>query len=172
MQPRPLVSIKKNTKGKLILFLVLMLPGLALLLWGLVEFAGELSFNLGSQKVEGKIVATTYFTGYSKSKSAAFLVTPVVEYKVGDKSYQAKGTYFTNSSEVKIGTTLNVWYNPNDPAEARIDNFRSDYINVVPLVVLGLAEIGFVIMFYIIIRVVRKPITPALEAKKRIRSRL
>jgi|GEM_PF-2402631 len=166
MQTRPLVGIKKKNRSKLILFLVLMLPGLALLGWGLVELAAELGFNLGSQKVEGKIVATAYFTGYSKSKNAAFLVTPVVEYKIGDNSYQTKGKYYVTESEVKISTTLNVWYNPNDPTEARIDNFRTDYANVMPLAVIGLAEIGFIVMAFILIKLFWKPKTLPLEAKK------
>ncbi len=171
MQAKPIVKTEeKKKRPNLILFLILALPGVALLLWGLVEFAKELGFNLGSLMVEGTIVATAPYTGYTRG-SPRYLVTPVVEYKVGDKSYQAKGTFYTFPNEVKIGNTVNVWYNPNDPSEARIENYRTDYANVELLILLGIAEIGFVILAYLFIILFRKPQTVALEAKKRLRSR-
>lgn len=68
----------------------------------------------GWVSVPGTIIGT------SASKNNSGSSSPIVQFNVGDQEYTAESKLNTNAN-YRIGATQNVFYNPEDPNESRVD---------------------------------------------------
>lgn len=75
----------------------------------LLDKSGIESYN----ETMGTVVSDAYLKGEPKE-----LVTPIVEYKVGNKTYEAQNRTLSLDAELPIGTKVNVWYSEDNPSNA------------------------------------------------------
>lgn len=73
----------------------------------LLDKSGIESYN----EITGTVVSDAYLKGESKE-----LVTPIVEYKVGNKIYEAQNRVLSLGAELPVGTKVNVWYSKSNPS--------------------------------------------------------
>lgn len=94
-----------------------------------------------------------------KSKKS---ITPIFEYTVKDKQYTIQGAS-TRPDAYVIGDKEIIYYNPNDPEEAKIDTFMSLWF--LPVFLSGFSIILITVMVLLILFSKKKPET--LTARKR-----
>ena len=63
---------------------------------------------------------------------------PMIQYQMGDKSYEIKGQSANNYNTYKIGQALSVRYNPAHPEQGQVDSFPALWLGPIGLIILGL----------------------------------
>jgi hypothetical protein len=68
--------------------------------------------------------------------------TPVLEYKVGDKTYrESHSIYGSSPGRVGIGTSIAIFCNPDNPSEARYSSDSDGLTVSIGAIVLGVAAV-------------------------------
>ena len=111
------------------------LIGLVMLCVSVALAASTASFLASATRIDGTVVALT--EGTSSDSSTSWY--PTVEFAVDGKRYSFQSSTGSDPPSYKIGESVPVAYDADDPSNARIASFWSAYL--VPLIVGGLGVV-------------------------------
>ena len=106
--------------------------GLLLIAIAVIILIRTILFLIRSQKVKGTIVRMAY---YSNSKGSSY--NPVFSFTTTDgRTIEAEDSLGSNPPQFRVGQSVNVLYDPNNPNRARINKWSNLYF--VPLLLGGM----------------------------------
>ncbi|MBP6887350.1 MAG: DUF3592 domain-containing protein [Oscillospiraceae bacterium] len=112
---------KSNVKSKqqLVIFSILLVVGLASLIFSAVSYFQFRSETANYATVEGRVVSHQQKTGQKSDGSQITRFVEVVEYQVNGTIYQVVSSV-EKTSPAAIGTAMSVKYDPSNPDRAVI----------------------------------------------------
>jgi len=105
-----------------IIGMALTLMGLFALLAGVFYGYESLMLVQNGSRTNGRVVG---FHERMSDEDQQLRYAPVIEYAVDGKSYRFAGANYANSPAYNIGETLDLYYDPAKPDQARLDRFGS-----------------------------------------------
>jgi len=122
--------------------IMLLLGGLGLLLIvaGVLLAARSVFIVVGQPAVTGAItqIDTIEPSSISNSPNNKAQFVPIIQYRVGDQSYEIKGQSASKYNTYQVGQTVSVRYNPQHPEQGQVDNFQALWLGPIALIILGL----------------------------------
>ena len=112
--------------------------GVLLIILGILFIIGSSEFLKFYKKLKNgklsnysKVVGVVICDAYSVHNSGELIkpVTPIVEYEVAGKKYEAMNSVLENDAELPVGTKVYVWYDKNNPAKYILGTETSNYLN-------------------------------------------
>ena len=116
--------------------------GLGLLIGGVAVGIGTVQFMISAERVDGKVVDMTARTSSDSSGTRSSTSTtwyPTVDFTVDGETHSFQGSVGSNPPAYEIGDPVEVAYDPEDPANARLASFWTAYF--LPLVLCGIGVV-------------------------------
>jgi len=122
--------------------IMLLLGGLGLLLIvaGVLLAARSVFIVVGQPAVTGTItqIDTVEPSSISSAPNNKVQFVPIIQYRVGDQSYQIKGQGANQYTTYQVGQAVSVRYNPQHPEQGQVDSFQQLWLGPIALIILGL----------------------------------
>jgi hypothetical protein len=116
------------------------LVGTVLLTVSVALGASTVSFLVSADRTDGTVTDMVPYTttkrDYSGMHNTTTLWRPVVEFRVDDQEYTFQSSVGTSPPAHRVGDTVSVAYDPDDPSDARLASFGTVFL--VPLITGGI----------------------------------